>query len=449
VERSFYRTLAKIAIPLALQNLISFGTGLADILMIGSLGDISLSGVFISNQIQWILHMLCAGLSAAMVILAAQYIGKGDIPKAKIVIVITTKVAFAAGTILTIAVLLFPGQILAIFSGDEMVIAEGMRYFPIVSLTYAFFCVNVILLASMRCVQNTRIGFYSSLTGFCISVFLNWVLIFGNLGFPALGVFGAAIATLIARVCEFTVSLLYIRFGDKILSLKFGDLRLWDRALLGDFFKYGFPVILGDIFWGIGGAVQIVILGRLGPEVLAANTIAANLHQVLGVLVFAIAGASGIIIGRTVGSGDVERVKAYSRELQKIFLLIGVIAGLTIFLLKDAILAFAFRGISAEAFQYATQFMTVFSITIVGTAYQMSVLTGIVRAGGDTTFVLLNDLFWVWVVVIPSALLSAFVFNFPPVVVFFCLKGDQIWKCGVAVVKLHRWNWMKKLTRDS
>ena len=439
--------LAKIALPLALQNLISFGVGLADNFMVGSLGDAALSGVLISNQVQWILHMLCAGLSAALVILAAQYIGKGDTKKAKVVIIITIKAAFTAGALLTAAAFLLPSRILGIFSSDANVIAQGLNYLPIVCFSYAFFCVNGMLLASMRCVQNTRIGFFSSLTGFVSSVFFNWVLIFGNLGFAPMGVSGAAVSTLIARVLEFSVTFFYMRFADKSLSLRIADLWHWDKVLAGDFLKYGFPVILGDITWGIAGSTQVAILGRLGPEVLAANTIAANLSSLLGVVVYAIAGASGVIIGRTVGSGDVERVKAYSRVLQRVFLMFGVLTGLTIFLAKDLILAAGFRAISPEAYGYAIQFLTVFSVMIVGTSYQMSVLTGIVRAGGATHFVLLNDLFWVWVVVIPSALLSAFVFGFPPVVTFACLKCDQIFKCSVAFIKLHRWNWMKKLTR--
>ena len=447
VERSFYGTLAKIALPLALQYLISSGVSLADNFMVGFLGDTALSAVLISNQVHWILHMFCMGLSAALVILAAQYIGKGDLQKARIVITITLKIAFAAGAILTAAVAFFPEAILGLFSDDPLVIAEGMRYFPVVGFTYIFVCVNTMLLAAMRCVQNTKIGFLSSLTGFLVNIFLNWVLIFGNLGFPALGVYGAALATLIARFLECAVSFIYVRFCDKALSFRLGDLKLWDKLLLLDFFRYGTPVILGDILWGIAGSVQVAILGRLGAEVLAANTIAANLQNIFGVLVYAIAGASGIIIGRTVGAGDVEKVKAYSGVLQLIFLAFGLVTGTAIFLSKDLILAIGFRAISAEAYQYAIQFLIVFSITIVGTVYQMSVLTGIVRAGGATSFVLLNDLFWVWVVVIPSALLSAFVFHFPPVVVFACLKGDQVYKCAVAVVKLRRWDWMKKLTR--
>jgi putative MATE family efflux protein len=446
-DRNFYRTLAALAVPLAAQNLITYGIGLADNFMVGSLGDVALSGVFISNQVQWLLYMLTVGISAALVILAAQYIGKKDITNAKAVISIALKIGLAVGIFFTVLVILLPARILRLFTGEEAVIAEGMRYIGIVCFSYMFFCANTVLLASMRCVQNTRIGLYSSLTGFCVNVFLNWVLIFGHFGFPALGVRGAAIATVIARLSEMAVTVHFVRFKDTALKFRVKDLGLYNAGILKDFFKYGIPVILGDILWGIAGNAQIAILGRLGTEVLAANTIAANLHQLLGVMVYAIANASGVIIGRTVGSGDRELVKLYAKTLQLIFLAVGLFTGLAIFLSKDLILALGFPHISGEAHRYALQFLAVFSVTIVGTAYQMSVLTGIVRAGGATAFVLINDLIHVWLIVIPSALLSAFVFHFPPVVVFACLKCDQILKCAVAVVKLNKWNWMKKLTR--
>ena len=446
-ERTFYTTLAKIALPLAMQNLITYGIGLADNFMVGSLGDLALSGVFLSNQVQWLLFMLCTGLGAAMVILAAQYLGKKDIKNAKVVIAVTFKIALGIGGFATLLVFLFPGEILNLFTRDENVVAEGMRYIGIVCFSYVFFSVNSVLLASMRCVQNTKIGFLSSFTGFCVNVFLNWALIFGNLGLPALGVSGAAIATLIARICELGVSFYHVRFIDRTLFFRVRDLTLRNREILADFFRYGIPVILGDILWGIGGSVQVAILGLLGTEALAANTIAANLFQFFSVLVYGIANASGIIIGRTVGSGDYQRVKNYAKTLQCIFLAFGILTGLLIFFAKDLILTAGFPNISADARVYARQFLFVFSLVIVGTSYQMSVLTGIVRAGGATSFVLINDLIHVWLIVIPSALLSAFVFHFPPVVVFICLKSDQFLKCIVAVIKLNRWDWMRKLTR--
>jgi putative MATE family efflux protein len=447
LEKRFYTTLASIAAPLVLQNLITYGIGLADNFMIGSFGDVSLSGVFVSNQVQWILHMLSIGIGAALVVLAAQYAGKKDIRNAKVVISIALKTALGVGLFFTLLVTLFPGRILSLFTGDEAVVAEGTRYIGIVCFSYIFFCANGVLLAAMRCVKNTKIGFLSSLTGFCVNVFLNWVLIFGRLGMPVMGVAGAAIATLIARFCELCVTVSYVRFGDKSLGFRLKDIALYHADMLKDFFKYGIPVILGDIFWGIAGSVQVAILGRIGTDVLAANTIAANLHQLFSVLVYGIAGASGVIIGQTVGSGEYGRVKAYSKTLQGIFLSFGVLTALVIFFSRTFILSRGFPDISATAHDYALQFLVVFSITIVGTSYQMSVLTGIVRAGGATGFVLINDLIHVWLIVIPSALLSAFVFHFPPVVTFACLKCDQVLKCIVAVIKLNRYDWMKKLTR--
>lgn len=447
-DKSFYQTLANIALPLALQNLITYGTGLADNFMVSRLGDLALSGVFLSNQMQWILHMLTVGIGAAMVVLAAQYTGKGDIARAKAVTGIALKLALALGAALTALALLLPGEILGLFTGDQAVIAEGMRYIGVVCLSYVFFTGNSVLLAAMRCVQNTRIGFASSLTGFLVNVFFNWLLIFGNLGAPALGVRGAALATLIARISEFSLTFWFVRFRDMGLGLRLADMRLRSPGLVKDFFHYGSPVILGDIIWGIAGSAQTAILGRLGAEALAANTIAANLHMLFGVLVYAIANASGVIIGKTAGEGDAAKIKAYAKTLQVIFLGFGLLTGLLIFLSKDLILALGFPGISGGARSCAVQFLTVFSITIVGTSYQMSVLTGIVRAGGATHFVLVNDLFHVWLIVIPSALVSAFVLRLPPVVTFACLKSDQILKCIAAVIKLNRWDWMKKLTRD-
>jgi Na+-driven multidrug efflux pump len=391
--------------------------------------------------------MLSIGIGAALVILGAQYMGKQDTANAKIVVSLALKLSLAVGAAFTVLVSLLPGQILNLFTDDQTVIAEGMRYIGIVCFSYLFFCANTVLLASMRCAQNTKIGFFSSFTGFCINVFLNWVLIFGHFGMPAMGVRGAAIATLIARFSEFAVTFGYVRFKDRALRFRLKDMGLRDPGIFADFFRYGLPVIMGDIVWGIAGNTQIAILGRLGAEVLAANTIAANLHQLFGVVVYAIANASGVIIGRTVGSGDRGLVKAYAGTLQVIFISFGLLTGLAIFLAKDLILALGFPAISDGAHRYAVQFLTVFSITIVGTSYQMSVLTGIVRAGGATSFVLINDLIHVWLIVIPSALLSAFVFHFPPVVVFACLKCDQVLKCIVAVIKLNKWNWMKKLTR--
>lgn len=273
-------------------------------------------------------------------------------------------------------------------------------------------------------------------------------MIYGKLGAPEMGVSGAALATLISRVAEMLVSYIYVRYIDKKLMLRPRDLLHSKMVLVHDFFRFGIPVILGDVTWGIAGTVQVAILGRLGAEVVAANTVAANLSQIFGVVVYSIAAASGVIVGRMVGAEQYDLLKEYTKPLQVVFIVFGLITGAATFLCKDFIMRIGFSGLSPEAYKYSIQFISVLSVTIVGTAYQMSVLTGIVRAGGATDFVLKNDLFWMWIVVIPSALLAGFVFSAPPMVVYICLKSDQFLKCSVAIIKLRRFNWVKKLTRD-
>ena len=262
-----------------------------------------------------------------------------------------------------------------------------------------------------------------------------------------MGVEGAALSTLIVRMIELPVMILYVRFADDRLRLRLKDLLKSNILLLRDFFKYGFPVLLGDIFWGINLAVQGAIIGRLGSTALASVSISNTIFSILAVGMYGTAGASAIIIGKTVGSGNYDLVKEYAKKLQILFLVIGVVSGLCMFIAKDYILKL--YNISGDTIVMATQFLTILSVTMVGTSYQMSSLTGIVRPGGAIHFVLINDLIHVWLIVIPSALLAAFVFHAPPVVVFACLKCDQILKCFVAVIKVNRFKWIKNLTRQT
>jgi len=446
-KKGLYKWVFMLALPIVLQNVISFSVGLADNLMVGSLGELALSGVYVANQLQNMLQMLVMGLSAALTILTTQYWGKRDIERIKNIIGIALKFSIGAGFLLLIATLFFPSQILRFFSDDFDVIAEGLKYLRIIRFTYIFFCITQVLIASMRSVEKVKIGMNLSIVTFFVNVFLNWVFIFGNLGAPALGVQGAAIATLISRILETVIMVCYIRFVDSNLKIKFKELVKSDFSLVKDFFKFGLPVILGDIFWGINLTVQGAIIGRLGSTALATVSISNTVFSIVSVAAYGTAGATSVIIGKTVGAGEYEKVKYYAKKLQILFIFIGIFSGALLFIIKDYILLL--YNISEDTVIMAKQFLTVLSVTIIGTSYQMSSLTGIVRAGGSVYFVLINDLIFVWLIVIPSALIAAFVFHAPPVVVFACLKCDQILKCGVAVVKVNRFKWMKNLTREN
>lgn len=441
------KRLAFLAAPMALQNVISFSVGLTDNIIVGSLGELALSGVFAANQFQNLIGMLVIGLSSAMMVLANQYWGKRDSERVKSIIGITLKFGLACTLFMFLLTLFFPGFILGLFTSDKNVVTEGMKYLSVIRFSYLFFCITQVLIASMRIVERVKIGMYLSLCTFVVNLFLNWVLVFGNLGAPRLGVRGSAIATLSVRILECFIMVLYVRFVDDRLRLKVKELLRTDRELLKRFIKYGLPVIIGDITWGINLATQGAIIGHLGATATAAVSISTVIFQMVGVVVYGTAGATAIIIGQTVGSGDIEKVKRYARTLQVFFLVIGVFSGIALFLVREPILLL--YNLSPEAKNMALRMMTVLSVTIVGTSYQMSSLTGIVRAGGATHFVLVNDLIHIWCFVIPASMLAAFVFHADPVVVFALLKSDQILKCFVAVIKVNRFKWIKNLTHET
>lgn len=443
---SLYKRILYLAAPMALQSIITYSVGMADNLMVGSLGEMALSGVYVANQLQNVLQMLTTGLGAALIILAAQYWGRKDRENTKAIVNIAIKFSLGAAVLLLFGTLLFPSQILSLFTNDPLVKAEALNYLKIIRYTYVFFVITQILIAAMRCVEEVRIGLILSVITFFVNVSLNWILIFGKLGLPALGIQGAALATLIARAIEAPLMIIYVRFFDTKLQLRLHDFMQSNRGLVADFFRYGFPVILGDILWGINLAVQGAIMGRLGAMALASVSIANNLFQMVAVGVYGTAAASAVIVGQMAGAEEYDWLKKYTKKLQLLFVIVGVISGAVLYFSSDLILTF--YNLTPETLLMARQFMLVLAIMIVGTSYQMSVLTGIVRAGGSIHFVLINDLIFVWLVVIPSALIASRVFNAHPVIVFACLKSDQILKCFVAFIKVNRFNWAKNLTQQ-
>jgi Na+-driven multidrug efflux pump len=398
-----------------------------------------------ANQLQNILQMLIIGFGAAATVLAVQYFGRGDQKSVKTVIAVSMRLACGAGLVLNIAVALFPGQIISIFTNEPAVASEAVSYLKVICWSYIIFCGSNILNISMRCVENTFLGMFSAAAAFFINVFLNWIFIFGKFGFPPLGAAGAALATLAARCVEFAVSAVYVFFIDKKLKLRLKDFTLRNSALFHDYLKYGLPVLTGDLLWGVNLAAQGVIVGHLGAATIASVSIANTVFQIISVAVYATAAASGVIIGKTVGSGEYSLLKSYTVTLQFIFLGLGIATGISLFFVKDLVLRF--YNISGETAATAASLMAVLSFTVVGTAYQMAALTGIVRAGGSTHFVLFNDLIFVWLIVIPSAAIAAFWFNAPAWAVFACLKCDQILKCGVAAFVVNRYKWVKNLTK--
>lgn len=445
-DRSFYRSLVTLAVPISLQNLVTFAVSFADNVMIGSLGDDAISGVYVGGQLQSVLQMFVGGIEGAILILAAQYWGRKDRESIRKVVSIGVKFALAVGILMSLVAVAFPEWMIRAFTQEPGVIQEGAAYVQIVGFTYLFFSISQVMIAAMRSVETARIGLYISLMSLVVNVSLNYVFIFGHLGFPAMGVRGAAVATLISRIMEMCASVGYVFFVDKKLRFGLRDLFHTDRQLLKDFIRYGLPVIGGQVVWSVNMLANTKILGYYSAGVIAAASITGMLHNLIYVWMNGLSSAVGIITGKTVGAGLYDKMKEYSKTVQMIFLFVGLISGAVVFLARDGFISL--YSASPEAQEYSRQFINVISVTIIGTCYQAACLFGLVKSGGDIAFVFKNDSIFVFLVVIPSALLSMWL-GAPPWVVFACLKCDQILKCFVAIVKINRYNWMKNLTRDT
>ncbi|MDR1971380.1 MAG: MATE family efflux transporter [Treponema sp.] len=441
----YYKTILRLALPIGLQNLVGFTVNFADNIMVGRLGDLSIAGVFIGNQIHSMVMFITSGVGTTLVILATQYWGKKDIKSIRSLTGIAIWASLGAGALFTFVTAAFPGFIAGLLSNKDDVIHASVPYLRLIGLSFVFFTLSQVLVASQRSVEKVRFGMNIALVTLAFNVGLNYCLIFGKLGFPALGIMGAGLATLISRILECLIAGFYVFGIDKRIALRFSDLGKLDRFLGFSLLKYGAPVVAGDIVWAANSFAYTAIVGRFTADIIASFNIAGMMNTLAFIWMSGLAAALGIMTGKLVGAGaPVAEIKAHSFRTQRFFPLVGLATGLFIFLAKGGLISF--YNISPEAAQTARQLLNVMAVTMVGTAYQMPGLGGLVKAGGNISFVFRNDFIFVFLVVIPSSII-AMVLKAPAWVVFLCLKCDQILKCFVAVVVINRFRWIKDLTK--
>lgn len=444
-DKSFYKQFFSIYWVLVLHNVIVLCVNLADNIMIGGYSETSLAGVAAVNQIQFIFQQIIMGCGNGLVVLGSQYWGQGRTDEIKRVSLGAFIIGLSASVILFVAAAVTPQGILSIFTPSKSIIEQGSEYLRIIKYTYIIFALTNILLASLRCVETVKIGFYVSIVTLVVNICINYVLIEGRFGAPELGVTGAAIGTLTARAIELVIVICYIIFADNKLRIRLRDFLRFDKVLFADYCKVSSVIILVAAMFGMSTALQSVILGHMSDSAIAANSMSTSLYQVLKVMAIGAANAASIIIGKTIGSGNRDRIKEYTCTLQVIFLCIGAVTAVSLFFLRAPILSL--YKLTDETKALADGFMLVLCATGFGTAYQMPALVGIVQGGGDGKFILKNDLISIWGIVIPLSFMAAFWFKWHPVAVVFCLNSDQIFKCGAAAIKVNSYTWIKNLTR--
>lgn len=447
-DKTFYRTFAILTLSLALQNLLTYSVNLADNIMLGRFSQDALSGASLCNQLQFFLQMLVQGVGEGVVVLGARYWGKKDLKPIPDIIGAGLRFGVSIAAVLFVLALLFPTQIIRLMTNDPVIMEQAVQYLQIICFTYVIFALTNMLTASLRSIGIVKIGYIISASTLCINICLNYVLIYGHFGAPALGVRGAAIATLVSRTVELLIVIWFLKFREHTLCLNWRKLLFIDTSYIRDYIHVSLPMLVTQTMWGASSIIQTAILGNMenAAMVVPANSISVLVFQILSVVGYGAASAAAIMTGRTLGEGHKERIDQTAFTFQIMFCIIGVFTGLIILLSRGLVLQI-YNTLSPEAAELTRQFITVLAITSVGTCYQMAADCGILRAGGDTRFAMWNNLVFVWLICLPCAALSAFVFHFSPVVVFFCLKMEQLGKCPVIFLRVRSKKWIKQITR--
>ena len=461
-DREFYRLLFSIFTMVTLQNVVAYSVNMLDNIMLGSYSQTALSGAATVNQIFFMVQQVSLTVCDALVILASQYYGQKRMSPVRKITGFALKLSLAWGLLIAGICLILPGQVLGIFTRDTAIIDQGRVYMQILLYTFPLFMLSATLMAALRVVGTVRISFYISVISLIVNGSVNYTLIFGHFGFPEMGVRGAAIGTLLSRIIEFAVVFGYVKFKDRDMAL-FSEGLPWvrardrnsvqgraDRELERDYYRVAVPVMLTGILWAISVPMQTAILGHLpGPDAsdaIAANSVAMTFYQYLKVIVAAMASASGVVMGQSVGRGDMPRIRSDARTLSALDLGIGIVLAVILFVLRTPLLSL--YNLSETALLYADQIMVILCFVMVGMSYQMPVGNGILRGSGDTKFTMWLNLISTWAIVMPLSLLAAFVWRLPVPMVVFCIQSDQIFKAIPAFLRVRSGKWIKHLTRD-
>ncbi len=442
----FYKNVFSLVFPMALQNLINVGTSAADVIMLGKVNETVLAGASLANQIQYVMVLFLFGLTSGATVLTAQYWGKGDKKTIEKILGMGIKAALVVTSLFTIAALVIPGVLMSIFTNDPAIIAEGVKFLRVVAFSYIFMGITQVYLYIMRSVERVVVATVVYLTSLICNVILNSIFIFGLLGFPAMGIEGAALGTLIARFVELILVFGYARIFNKDIKFRIHYFLKTDKVLALDFLRYALPVVINEVMWGMGTAANTAILGHMGSAAVAANSVAQVARQLATVVAFGLASATAIYLGKTIGEKKLDHAKAYARRFLILSVIMGILGGILI--LVVAPIAAEALSLSIAAKKYLRFMFFVMSYFVVAQAFNTTMIVGTFRSGGDTRFGLLVDVATMWGGSILLGFIAAFVFKCSVPVVYMILMCDELLKIPITWHRYRSYKWLKNVTRD-
>ena len=444
--KTFYGNVFALVVPMALQNLINVGVTAADVMMLGKVGEKVLSGSSLAGQVQYIMVLFLFGLTSGATVLTAQYWGKGDKKTIEKILGMGIRAAVTITLIFSIAALTIPGLLMKIFTSDPLVITEGIKYLKIVAFSYVMMGITQVYLYIMRSVERVVVATVVYLISLICNVILNGIFIFGLFGCPAMGIRGAALATLISRILELFLVFIYAKKFNRDILFRFRYFLHLDSVLLKDFLKYALPVVLNEVMWEMGTAANTAILGHMGSAAVAANSVAQVARQLATVVAFGLASATAIYLGKTIGEQKPEHAKAYAQRFLVLSVLMGLIGGGMI--LIAAPVATSLLALTPMAKEYLRFMFFVMSYFVVAQAFNTTMIVGTFRSGGDTRFGLILDMSTMWGCSILFGALAAFVFHASVPLVYVILMSDELIKVPVTWIRFKSYKWLRNVTRD-
>lgn len=442
-DKDLYKKMAVIAIPVSLQQLITVGINLMDTIMLSSMGDAQLSASSLAGQFISLFQICCMGIGMGASVLTSRFWGMKDLHSLKKAVTIMLQFLLVFAGVFTIATIVAPDLIMRIYTPDTPLIEYGVIYLRWMIPTYLCMGLSLTCTIVLRTVGQTLIPLICSICAFFVNVFCNWVFIFGHLGAPRMEIGGAALGTLIARIFELAFIGGYFFFVDKRIQYRLKDVVMHTGDLVREYFRVSIPVLISDSLLALGNNAVAMIMGRIGKAFVAANSVTTVVQQLSSVLTTGISNASGIITGHTMGEGDYEKAQRQGYTFLVMGFLIGCVAALIILLLRGPIINY--YDVSAEAKEIAWELMDAIVLIIIFQSMNSILTKGVLRAGGDTKFLMAGDILFLWVASIPLGYLAGLVFHWSSFWVYVMLKIDQIIKCIWCFFRLRSGKWLKKV----
>lgn len=443
----FRRQMNKLLIPIVLQNLLSAAVSSSDVVMLNYVGQSSISAVSLAANYASILSMVFYGLGTGATLLCAQYYGKRDFKAINAVEGIALRFSLVFACVVSAMAFLIPDQMMRIFTNDPELVEIGGNYLRIMGITYLCWGILEIYLAILRSIGRVAVCLVLNLVTFTLNILLNAVFIFGLLGAPKLGAVGVAVATAASRVVELLGCLL-ISAHSKDIKLKPANLFIRNRVLTGDFIRLALPALGNDLSWGVAFSMYSVILGHLGNDAVAANSLVVVVRNLSTTFCFSVASAGGILLGNVLGEGKLEQAKHFASDVMKMTIYTGLAGGAIILAGIPLVMRFAASSLSDTALGYLRVMLLINSYYIMGAAVNTTLIAGIFRAGGDTRFGLICDTIDMWGYAVPLGFFTAFVLKLPVLWVYFLLCTDEFVKWPWVIGHYRSGKWAKDITRD-